>query len=327
MTTRRRSQPWLQRYSRFIMGILAVVGSLITFYLTIKAFSGGSVACPIGATPGSSGCDVVLSSPYAKVFGLPLSLFGLLAYLSMLVFALSPFVINGENNKKSRKQVDQWTWQLLLLGGTAMAIFSGYLMYIAFFVLKDFCLYCIGSALCSLGLFLMALLGREWEEMGQMFFSMIIAGVVTLVGALGLYANAGDLASTAGGRTPIPEPTVAAQPPHGWEITTTSGESEIALAKHLTSIGAKEYGAFWCPHCYDQKQLFGKEAAKQLNYVECDPQGVNPQTQACRDAGVKGFPTWVIKGQMTSGTQSLDKLAELSGYTGPKDFKYKLPNQ
>lgn len=326
--TRRRSQPWIQRYARVIMGILAVVGSLITFYLTIKAFSGGSVACPIGATPGVPGCDTVLSSPYAKIFGLPLSLFGLLAYLSMLVFALSPFVISAENNKKFRNQIEQGTWQLLLLGGTAMAIFSGYLMYIAFFVLKDFCLYCIGSALCSLGLFLMALFGREWEEIGQMFFSIIIAGVITLVGALGLYANAGNMASTGdAGRTPIPLPTVAAQPPNGWDITTTSGESEIALAKHLTAIGAKEYGAFWCPHCYQQKQLFGKEASKELNYVECDPQGNNPQTQVCRDSGIKGFPTWEIKGQMVSGTQTLDKLAELSGYTGPKDFKYQLPNR
>jgi uncharacterized membrane protein len=326
--TRRRSLPWIQRYARVIMGILAVVGSLITFYLTIKSFGGGSVACPIGANPGVSGCDIVLSSPYAKLFGLPLSLFGLVAYLGMLVFALIPFLINSESDKRFRNQVDQTTWQLLLLGGTAMAIFSGYLMYIAFFVLKDFCIYCIGSAICSIGLFLMALFGREWEEMGQMFFSVIIAAVVTLVGALGLYANAGDIIATGeGGKTVIPVATVAAQPPYGWEITTTSGESEIALAKHLTAIGAKEYGAFWCPHCYEQKQLFGKEAEKELNYVECDPQGNNPQTQACKDAGVKGFPSWNIKGQMTSGTLSLEKLAELSGYTGPKDFKYKLPSQ
>ncbi|OYD88457.1 hypothetical protein CDG77_23750 [Nostoc sp. 'Peltigera membranacea cyanobiont' 213] len=28
----------------------------------------------------------------------------------------------------------------------------------------------------------------------------------------------------------------------GWEITTTSGEAEIALAQHLANTGAKEYG-------------------------------------------------------------------------------------
>ncbi|WP_193199674.1 hypothetical protein [Nostoc sp. MG11] len=30
----------------------------------------------------------------------------------------------------------------------------------------------------------------------------------------------------------------------GWSITTTSGEAEIALARHLVNIGAKEYAAW-----------------------------------------------------------------------------------
>jgi hypothetical protein len=174
----------------------------------------------------------------------------------------------------------------------------------------------------------MALFGREWEEMGQLLFSIIIAGVITLVGTLGLYANAGKIISTGGGgKTPIPLPVVAAQAPKGWEITTTSGEAEMALAKHLTAIGAKEYGAFWCPHCFEQKQLFGKEAFGEVTYVECDPQGVAPKPQLCKDAGIEGFPSWEIKGQLYSGTQTLDKLAELSGYTGLKNFKYELPSR
>jgi hypothetical protein len=123
----------------------------------------------------------------------------------------------------------------------------------------------------------------------------------------------------------------AAKPPYGWEVTTVSGKAEIALAKHLKAIGAKEYGAFWCPHCYDQKQLFGKEAGEILKkegvYIECDPQGVNGNPQACRDAGIKGFPTWIIKGQEYSGTQRLEKLAEVSGYTGPMNFKYTVPGR
>jgi len=38
-------------------------------------------------------------------------------------------------------------------------------------------------------------------------------------------------------------------------------------------------------------------------------------------ANVKGFPTWEIKGQFYSGTQSLEKLADVSGYTGPRNFQ------
>ncbi len=65
----------------------------------------------------------------------------------------------------------------------------------------------------------------------------------------------------------------------GWEITTTSGEAELALVKHLVNISAKEYVAWWCPHCHEQKLLFGKEAYQIINNsikVECDKRGINP---------------------------------------------------
>lgn len=39
------------------------------------------------------------------------------------------------------------------------------------------------------------------------------------------------------------------------EITRESSPLAIALAKHLHSIGAKLYGAFWCSHCLDQKEV------------------------------------------------------------------------
>ncbi len=50
-----------------------------------------------------------------------------------------------------------------------------------------------------------------------------------------------------------------------YAITTTSGAAEMVLAQHLKQTEAKFYGAFWCPHCHDQKQLFGQEAVAQSN--------------------------------------------------------------
>lgn len=47
-------------------------------------------------------------------------------------------------------------------------------------------------------------------------------------------------------------------------------------------MDAKMYGAFWCSHCYDQKQAFGKEAYARINYIECAPDGVNSQTKLCK---------------------------------------------
>lgn len=44
-------------------------------------------------------------------------------------------------------------------------------------------------------------------------------------------------------------------PPLEPEVSTSSSPKELSLAKHLRSIGAKMYGAFWCSHCFEQKQV------------------------------------------------------------------------
>jgi uncharacterized membrane protein len=325
--SRRRSAPWIHRWSRQLIGAIAILGALLTAYLTVVKLTGNSVACTAGAaTASASSCNSVLSSPYATVFGLPLALFGCLAYASMAAFALAPLAVNSQQNKDLRSKLEDWTWLLLFAGATAMTIFSGYLMYLLAFKIKALCLYCLGSALFSLSLLTLTLIGRSWEDIGQLLFIGIVVGMVTLISTLGVYAQVGRPIVSAGGtRTPIPVASTAPQPPIGWEITTTSGEAEIALARHLKKIGVKEYFAYWCPHCYEQKQLFGKEAVKELGYIECAADGKNGQPQTCVDAGVKAFPSWEIKGKLTSGVKTLEELADETGYQGSRSFKYKLP--
>jgi uncharacterized membrane protein len=319
---RRRSVPFIYRWSRPIIGAIAIIGASLTGYLTYSKLSGASVTC--GTEAAAGGCNDVLNSVYATVFGLPLSLFGFLAYFSMAVFALAPLLINPESNKKLRNDLDNWTWLLLLAGGASMTTFSGYLMYVLFFKLQSICYYCMGSATFCLSLLLLSIFGRYWEDISQILMTVVAMFMITIIGALGIYANV-DGPATANGRIPIPVAEGAPQPPKGWPITTTSGEAEIALAKHLKSSGAKMFSAFWCPHCYEQKQLFGKEAFAEINSIECDPKGVNPQTQLCQDTKIQGFPSWQINGQLYPGTQTLERLAELSGYQGSKDFRYSMP--
>jgi uncharacterized membrane protein len=289
------------------MGAIAAIGVVETAYLTIAKFTTGSVICP------TSGCDKVLNSPYATVFGtVPLSLLGCLAYLSIAILALAPKAVNPNTNKGLHSQLENKTWQALFIITAAMVIFSSYLMYLMAFEIKELCIYCISSALFSLSLFVLVLVGREWEDIGQLVFTGILVAMVSSIGALGLYNSVRSPAAS------VSTPGIVAP-----AVTTTSGPAELALARHLREIGAKEYGAYWCPHCHDQKMLFGKEAGAIIDYVECDPRGQNSRAQMCQAAAanVKGFPTWEIKGQFYSGTQSLEKLADLSGYTGPRNFQ------
>ena len=301
MIPRKRSIPWIHRWSRPIMAGIATIGAAVTAYLTITKLTGDPTACP------TEGCDVVLSSPYATVFGLPLALFGFLAYASMIVFAIAPLLVNSSRQKDLRANSERWTGLLLFMGATAMTIFSGYLMYLVAFAIKAVCIYCVGSALLSTSLFILSIIGRDWEEVGQLFFTGTIVSMITLVGTLGIYAN-------------VNNPRIAAQP-GGYTIDSSSGAAEIALVQHLKQTGAKMYGAFTCPHCQNQKHLFGAEAAKQLNYVECHPQGQNAQPQACQLAGIEGFPTWEINGQKYSGEKTLQELADLSNYQGSRNFQ------
>ncbi|ELS00459.1 putative membrane protein [Xenococcus sp. PCC 7305] len=323
---RKRSLPLIYRLSRPLIGAIAIAGAVLTAYLTFTKLFGGEVVCTAEGTAGS--CGDVLNGPYGTVFGQPLSLFGCLAYLSMAVFALAPLLINPEQNKSLRKNLENWTWLLLLAGSTAMAVFSGYLMYLLAFKIQTLCFYCIGSALFALSMFVLTLIGRDWEDIGQIFFTGVIVAMLTLVGALGVYANVNNpIVETpdADGLIKITRPQTSPEPPKGWEITTISGESEIELAEYLTAIGAKKYGAFWCPHCFEQKQLFGKEAFSEIDYIECaDLENPRAQSAACKEAQITSYPTWEINDELYQGTKVLSELAEISGYEGTAEFKYKM---
>lgn len=86
-----------------------------------------------------------------------------------------------------------------------------------------------------------------------------------------------------------------------------------AFARCLTNKGAKMYGAWWCPHCADEKELFGT-AFQYVNYVECSPPGQRTQNDVCKAAGVKNYPTWeYADGSRTEGTQPLAALSKKTG--------------
>jgi len=90
-----------------------------------------------------------------------------------------------------------------------------------------------------------------------------------------------------------------------------------AFAQCLGTKQAKMYGAYWCPHCAEQKELFGS-SFDYAPYVECGIKGSRATQQVCLDAGVKRYPTWVFAdGTRVEGKQELQFLSEKSGCTLP----------
>ncbi|MBA3733397.1 hypothetical protein H0W91_03415 [Patescibacteria group bacterium] len=88
------------------------------------------------------------------------------------------------------------------------------------------------------------------------------------------------------------------------------------FAKCIKDKKATFYGAFWCPHCQQQKARFGK-SAQFLPYKECSTPDGQGQTQVCKDAGITTYPTWEFQplGEATTtyrvtGEQELTDLAK-----------------
>ena len=97
-------------------------------------------------------------------------------------------------------------------------------------------------------------------------------------------------------------------------VTSESTKESIELAKYLNNKGVVKYSAYWCPNCLNQSELFGKQAYKELNVVECARDGINSQTQLCIDKKIQGFPTWEINGKLILGVLSLNELSKLTGF-------------
>ncbi len=97
-------------------------------------------------------------------------------------------------------------------------------------------------------------------------------------------------------------------------VTSESTRESIELAKYLNDKGVVKYSAYWCPNCLNQSELFGKQAYKELNVVECARDGINSQTQLCIDKKIQGFPSWEINGKIILGVKTLKELSILTGY-------------
>jgi len=86
-----------------------------------------------------------------------------------------------------------------------------------------------------------------------------------------------------------------------------------AFAQCLSARQAKMYGAYWCPHCADQKEMFGR-SFRYVAYIECGIPGSRDEAKSCVDVGVKHFPTWQFgDGERREGTQLLQTLGEKTG--------------
>ena len=155
------------------------------------------------------------------------------------------------------------------------------------------------------------MIGAKFESREPMIYRGFIVALTVLIGGL-IWSNNVD-------------PTNAIDVSNNTEkvspaITTSSSPQKVKFAKFLTDNNFKMYSAYWCPHCHDQKQLFGKKAVKELTVIECAQDGKDNQYNLCREKQIEGFPSWEINGVIYSGVKDLNDLAIMTGYEGDSNF-------
>ena len=257
---------------------LAMVGMGLAAYLTVTTWKGQALAgCPAG-----SSCDVVLNSRWSKLFGLPTSFWGFLVYAGLAGIA---WIKRSDTHWK-------WAWTVALFG----VMYSVYLTSVSLLELKAACPYCLTSAALLLVVLVTVIFQRPTDLPKFSWPSWLVktfaAGAVVVLAVHLHYA--GIWGKSIGPEDPYLR----------------------ALAEHLAKADAKFYGAYWCPHCAEQKRLFGSSAGR-LPYIECTPLGPNAaQARVCEDRGIQTYPTWIINGQRHAGVQIPDDLAQYSGFKG-----------
>lgn len=126
-----------------VAAVVALGGVADAVYLTVKHFTGEAVPCSI-----VEGCEQVLTSSYAEIFGVPLAAFGALAYFT----AFSLAILAAFGNRRM--------WTLFGVQVGLMAIFTAWLVYLQAFVIEAFCQFCLISAAITLVLLAIFLVSK-----------------------------------------------------------------------------------------------------------------------------------------------------------------------
>ena len=297
------------KWPKIIIAILSTIGLVDTGSITLENWGLlKSLSCP--GTQNS--CEKVLNSPWGNLFSnnhinIPLSLAGFVTYLTILVFT----IVLSLNLISPKEKLNKLIWWLIFLISCASSTFSFLLINIMFFQIKAYCFFCILSAILSFSIFIISMIGAKFESREPMFFRGFIVALTIMLGGL-IWSTNVDPSNA----TDIWSKTERVSP----LITTSSSPQKIKFAQFLRENNIAMYSAYWCPHCHDQKQLFGKQAFKELTVIECAKDGKDSQHELCEAKGIDGFPSWEINGEIYSGIKNLNDLAIMTEYEGDSNF-------
>ena len=325
---------------------LAATGAVETGYLTLQKLTASPISsalCNSGAELDS--CNTVLSGPYSviPVVNFPLAGAAFVVYSAIAVLSLlsmqdqqgvaNPNSGSSSSSSSSSSRSSSTNNNSILFLSTTMATFSAYLVALLRLVLQTSCNYCYLSAAISFALAAVAWTQGIVPNKTRAFVVTASSMALTTVTSAFLFYTTSVLslgvpsaqASTAPAAQYLQQEEARsssnnnnnnnkvdkAEAPSPPPVTSASSPEALAVASRLQKLDAKMYGAYWCSHCFNQKQALGLEAKAKFAYIECDKEGKNSQYDMCKSKKIPGYPTWEIQGNYYPGEKSVQELGAL----------------
>lgn len=132
------------------LAVLGLPGSAVAAYLTYSHWADQPTVCG-----GIGECELVQTSEYSDIVGVPVALLGLLYFLAMSFLALTRL--------KWTQGGLEWAHSAAFSMALAATAFVAYLTYVELFVLEAICVWCVALAsltVASFGLTIWGLFSR-----------------------------------------------------------------------------------------------------------------------------------------------------------------------
>jgi uncharacterized membrane protein len=124
--------------------VVSVIGIAISIYMTIFKLTDNAAMCI-----GNHGCSIVNASRYSSIYGIPVALVGFGGYIAILAALFL----------ETRLDFFKENGNLLAFGMALIGVmFSAYLTYLEFYVIKAICPFCVASAIAISLVFVLTLI-------------------------------------------------------------------------------------------------------------------------------------------------------------------------
>jgi uncharacterized membrane protein len=268
--------------------VLGVIGTLVSIYLVKDHFDTQKSLCDLGTRVS---CSIVNRSVYAKLFGVPVAIFGVTWMLVLVAFTWQ--IKTGEKADGVYFITAHFIWSIAGLG------FCFYLIY-GEIVIGALCPFCtVVHIICFIESYLAWRLYKQQKvfptfvELLTYFFTMQMIWVLVIAG---LHLVPLIFFNIPAPSEPLPDP-----------------KRLDSFAKCLTEAGVTMYGTDDCTWCSRQKELFGESFAL-LDYINCQQHELK-----CEEKKLEGMPSWIQ--QATDGSElkrhaGVLTLRELEQFSG-----------